>query len=236
MALRVVLADDHRLVREGLKGLLAVRGFEIVGEAGDGAEALARVRETQPDVVIMDLGMPRVGGLEATRLIKAEHPSVAVVILTASEAEADLFEAVKSGAQGYLLKSLDPDVLVERIEAAGRGEPALTPQLAARVLAEFARLAGQPRAPRAPPAPGRAASPHGPEPLTARERDVLELLVAGGSNKEIARDLVVTENTVKYHLKNILQKLHLHNRAQVVAYALRHGLARPGEPGPYPNG
>jgi DNA-binding NarL/FixJ family response regulator len=152
VALRVLLADDHRLVREGLKGFLVGRGIEVIGEAGDGREALERARELRPDLVIMDLGMPRMDGLEATRLLKAELPSVTVVILTASEAEADLFESVKSGAQGHLLKSMDPAAMVEQIEAAGRGEPALTPQLAARILAEFSRLgrAGEPSPPPSP--------------------------------------------------------------------------------------
>ena len=217
MALRVVLADDHPLMREGLKLFLRGRGVEVVGEAANGAEALAQARATRPDVVVIDLAMPELDGLAATRLIKSELPELAVVILTASEADADLFEAVKSGAQGYLLKSMEPERMVEQIEAAGRGEPALTPRLAAKILTEFARLAE-------PPA---AAEPVAPGPLTAREREVLELLVAGASNRQIATTLVVTENTVKFHLKNILQKLHLQNRAQVVAYALRHGLTPP---------
>jgi DNA-binding NarL/FixJ family response regulator len=216
--LRVVLADDHRLVREGLKQFLAGRGIEVVGEAGDGQEAVERARELHPDVLIMDLGMPRMDGLEATRLIKAEQPDVTVVILTASEADADLFESVKSGAQGYLLKSMEPEAIVEQLEAAGRGEPALTPQLAGKILTEFSRLGSQPTASES------AAAHDGATALTDREREVLELVVVGASNKQIAHELVVTENTVKYHLKNILQKLHLHNRAQVVGYALRHGL------------
>jgi DNA-binding NarL/FixJ family response regulator len=234
-----LLVDDHPLMREGLKAYLEARGIEVVGQAADGEQALALARQTRPDLVVMDLAMPGLGGLEATRLIKSEQPEVSVVILTASEAEADLFEAVKSGAQGYLLKSMEPEQLVAQIEAAGRGEPALTPQLAARILAEFARLGGQP-GPAAGPASGSSEAlpprsvaglsgtpPVGADALTARESDVLELLVAGASNRQIASALVVSENTVKFHLKNILQKLHLQNRAQVVAYALRHRLAEP---------
>jgi DNA-binding NarL/FixJ family response regulator len=234
MALRVVVADDHRLFRAGLRELLARRGIEVVGEAGDGAEAVARVRSSRPDLVLMDLQMPGVGGLEATRVLKAEFPDLPVVVLTASEEEADLFEAVKSGAQGYLLKSLEPETVLELVAAAARGEPALTPQLAAKILAEFARMGGAHPPAAAAPAPQPKAPAKATElpmePLTARERQVLELLVAGRTNKEIAQQLVVSENTVKYYLKNIFQKLHLHNRAQVVAYALRHGLARPTEP------
>ncbi|MBI3977317.1 MAG: response regulator transcription factor [Chloroflexi bacterium] len=236
--MNVVLADDHRLFREGLKALLTARGFAIVGEAGDAEEAVAVVRAARPEVVLMDLGMPHGGGLAATRRLKVELPSIPVIILTASEEEADLYEAVRSGAQGYLLKSLDPSTLVDLIHAAARGEPAMTPQLAAKILAEFARRGSAPGGPAEvapvpaasrPSAPSPTAEPagiegDGLESLTAREREVLELLVGGKQNKEIAAQLVVSENTVKYHLKNILQKLHLHNRAQVVAYVLRHGV------------
>lgn len=228
--LRVVLVDDHRLFREGMRSLLQTRGFEVVGEAGDGAEAIERVRAHRPDVVLMDLQMPTMGGLEATRLLKTEQPDLPIIILTASEDESDLFEAVKSGAQGYLLKSFDPTTVVDLIQAAARGEPALTPHLASKILSEFARQSAPQRAGEGATA---TAQPTGAEPevepLTARERDVLELLVAGASNKEIAQKLIVSENTVKYHLKNILGKLHLRNRAQVVSYALRHGLTRPPE-------
>lgn len=232
MGIRVVLVDDHRLFRAGLKELLVRRGIEVVAEAGDGAEAIARVRESRPDLLLMDLQMPGLGGLDATRLLKAEFPELPVIVLTASEEDADLFEAVRSGAQGYLLKSLEPETVVELVEASTRGEPALTPQLAAKLLAEFARVSSTARPTAHPPRPELPARATEPliEPLTAREREVLELLVAGRTNKEIAQRLVVSENTVKYHLKNILQKLHLHNRAQVVAYALGHGLTR--GPGP----
>jgi DNA-binding NarL/FixJ family response regulator len=220
MSLRVFLVDDHRLFRAGLRELLVDRGIDVVGEAQDGAEALARIPESRPDLVLLDLQMPGVGGLEATRLLKARWPELPVVILTASDEDADLFEAVKSGANGYLLKSLDPDTVVDLVRAAGRGDAALPPQLAARILGEFARVGARATTPEATVAvPGTAV-----EYLTTREHAVLELLVSGESNKEMARTLMVSENTVKFHLKNILQKLHLHTRTQVVSYALRHRL------------
>jgi len=235
VALRVVLVDDHRLIREGLKSYLTGHGVEVIGEGGDGRDGVRLARELRPDVLLMDLSMPEMDGLEATRLIKAERPEQVVVILTASEAESDLFEAVKSGAQGYVLKSVEPEQLIGLLEAAARGEAALTPALAAKILQELARTAAGPRdadpstaPPVARPGPSVPASARPAsddvEPLTAREHDVLALVVRGASNREIAEALVVTDNTVKYHLKNILQKLHLHNRAQVVAYALRHGV------------
>jgi DNA-binding NarL/FixJ family response regulator len=216
---RVVIADDHALFRDGLVSLLEARGVEIVGEAENGAQAVEMARQLRPDAVLMDLAMPIMGGLDATRLISAELPDVKVVVLTASEDDADLFEAIKSGAQGYLFKNLRADELIRLLEGVTRDEPALTPVLARKLLSEFAR-----------PSPGLKEK--SPDELTEREREVLELLVEGiTSNRELAERLVVTENTVKYHLRNILDKLHVKNRAQVVAYAVRHGLVDPREPG-----
>jgi two-component system NarL family response regulator len=168
------------------------------------------------------------GGLDATRLIKTALPEMPVVILTASERETSLFEAVKSGALGYVLKTMSPADLIQQIEAASRGESALSPELAAKVLGEFSRVSSQLDAPqRTTPVQQSVAEEAPPEPdddtdaLTARERSVLEHLIAGDSNKEIAAAIYVSENTVKYHLKNILRKLHVNNRAQVVAWAMR---------------
>jgi DNA-binding NarL/FixJ family response regulator len=220
---RVLIADDHPLFRDGLRSLLEARGIDVVGEAINGHEAVEKTRRLRPEVVLMDLDMPEVGGLAATRLISAEQPQVKVVVLTASEDDADLFEAIKSGAQGYLFKNLASDAFFGLLEGVARGEPALTPGLARKLLGEFAR----------PPAP-RATVVDGREALTEREREVLDLLVQGiTSNRELAERLVVSENTVKYHFRNILDKLHVQNRAQVVAYAVRHGLVvRPeGEAG-----
>jgi DNA-binding NarL/FixJ family response regulator len=213
--MRVVIADDHQLFRDGLRSLLEARGIEVIGEARDGREAVDQARRLNPDVVLMDLSMPHVNGLAATRLISAELPSVKVVILTASEDDADLFEAIKSGAQGYLFKNVESDEFFRLLEGVARGDPALTPGLARKLLGEFAR----------PAPPAQTTVAERPVVLTDREREVLNLLVQGvTSNRELAERLVVTENTVKYHLRNILDKLHVQNRAQVVAYAVRHGM------------
>ncbi|MDQ3444515.1 MAG: response regulator transcription factor [Chloroflexota bacterium] len=219
--MRVLIADDHALFRDGLRSLLEARGVAVVAEARDGAEAIAFARLHQPDIVLMDLRMPVMDGLAATRLMSAEQPQVRVVVLTASEDDADLFEALKSGAQGYLSKNLEAPTLFAFLDGVMRGEPALTPMLARKVLGEFAR-----ETPQAAPPPDSV--------LTERERDVLELLTGGvTSNKELAERLFVSENTVKYHLRNILDKLHLNNRAQVIAYALRHGLVGPANNPPH---
>jgi DNA-binding NarL/FixJ family response regulator len=216
--IRVLLADDHALFRRGLASLLASRDdLEVVGEAADGQEVLERARDLMPDVILMDVRMPRINGLEATRRLKEEMPYVKIVILTVSEDEEDLFAALKNGAQGYLLKNIDPDDLITCIHQVQRGEAPLAPAMATKILREFG--AGAPR--------------HGPA-LTQRERQVLELVARGDANKEIARRLQISENTVKNHLRNILEKLHLQNRMQAVMYALREGLIGPPEGAPRP--
>lgn len=213
--MRVLIADDHALFRDGLRSLLEARGVDVVAEARTGREAVALTREHHPDVVLMDLTMPELGGLDATRLISAELPEVRVVVLTASEEDSDLFEAVKGGAQGFMRKDLEAETFFTLLEGVTRGEPALTPQLARKVLQEFGRASARP-------------APKSVDTLTEREREVLELLVEGvTSNRDLAERLFVSENTVKYHLRNILDKLHVQNRAQVIAYALRHGLVDP---------
>lgn len=217
-ALRVLIADDHALFRDGLRSLLEAQGIEVIAEARNGREAIELARVHKPDVVLMDLSMPEMGGLEATRLLTAELPEIRVVVLTASEDDADLFEAVKSGAQGYLPKDLEASQLFALLAGVTRGEPALTPGLARKVLGAFAQ-ANESR----PPSRG--------DTLTERERAVLELLVAGvTSNRELAERLFVSENTIKYHLRHILDKLHVQNRAQVIAYAVRHGWIERTEP------
>lgn len=218
--MRILIADDHALFRDGLRSLLVAQGHEVVGEAKNGRDAVALARELNPDLVLMDLQMPELDGIEATRLIAAASPGMKVVILTASEEETKLFDAIKSGAQGYLLKNLEADEFFDMLDRAQRGEPALTPALAKKLLQEFAR-------------PAEVATPAAEEDaLTAREREVLELMVEGvTSNRRLAKRLGLSENTVKFHVRNILDKLRLHNRAEVVGYALRHGMVDRAGPG-----
>ncbi len=211
--MRVLLADDHALFRAGLVSLLRARGVEVVGEAADGSEAVTLARELRPDVVLMDLTMPGVGGLEATRLIKAELPEIKVVMLTVSEADEDLFEAIRSGAHGYLVKSMPSEDFFELLEALERGETPLSRGLAGKIIRYLASGGRQ----------GDEAA------LTSRELEVLRLVADGRTNRQIAQELSVSEATVKFHIGNILDKLHLQNRAQVVAFAHRHGLARADE-------
>jgi DNA-binding NarL/FixJ family response regulator len=217
MTMRILIADDHALFRESLRSLLEARDLEVVGEAGNGREAVEKAWELKPDVVLMDLAMPEVDGLTATKHLAAELPEIKVVILTASDDDENLFEAIKAGAKGYLLKDLEADEFFALLGAVGRGEPALTPALARKLLEEFARPAGR--------------KSDDPDALTAREQEVLEFMVDGvTTNRKLAKQLGISENTVKFHVRNILDKLHLHNRAQVVAYALKHRLVEPPTP------
>ncbi len=211
--MRILIADDHALFRDALKSLLEARGYEVVGEAKNGREAIELARSLRPSVVLMDLAMPELDGLAATRVICAEMPEVKVAVLTASDDDAKLFEAIKSGAQGYLLKDLEAASFFSLLEGLERGEPALTPALARKVLAELARPATSHK------------EAEDPDALTEREREVLELMVEGvTSNRRLAKQLGVSENTIKFHVRNILDKLHVHNRAQVVGFALRKGM------------
>ena len=217
--MRLVLADDHTLFRAGIASLLRAWGHEVVGEAANGLEALELVRRLRPELVLMDITMPECNGLEATRLIKAESPDTRIVIVTVSDQEEDLFEAVKSGAEGYLLKDMDEGELESTLNALENGEPALSPRLAAKILQEFARLRSE----------SSRREDERRDDLTAREREVLQLVAEGATNKEIAASLFLSEHTVNFHVKNILSKFHLRNRAQAVAYAIRTGLVSPAE-------
>jgi two-component system nitrate/nitrite response regulator NarL len=214
--LRIVLVDDHSLFRAGIASLLASRGgMEVVGEAQNGQEAVEAARNLKPDIVLMDVHMPKLDGIQATRLITAELPKVKVVMLTVSEQDKDLFEAVKNGAHGYLLKNLEPEELFDYLAGISRGEAPISRTMATRILSEFASQAAK----------SRTAEPTEPsDVLTPREREVLKLVAAGSTNKEIASALTLTENTVKNHLRNILEKLHLENRTQAAAYALKRGM------------
>jgi DNA-binding NarL/FixJ family response regulator len=211
--IRVMLVDDHALMRKGVASLLAAcPDIEVVGEAENGAEAVARVADLMPDLILMDIQMPEMDGLEATRRIKAEHPYLKIVMLTISEEERTLFDAIKAGAQGYLLKKMEPDEFLSMVRGISRGEAPISRVMASKILGEFSR---------------RVKGPQLEDPmakLSPREREVLQLLTQGNTNKEIANSLCVSENTVKNHLKNILAKLHLQNRVQAVAFAFREGI------------
>lgn len=208
--MRTVLVDDHTLFRDGVASLLLAWGHEVVGQASDGREAVQLVDETSPDVVLMDVRMPHVSGLEATAEITSRHPEVAIVMLTVSEDEADLFQAIKAGAKGYLLKNLEAPQLRSMLEGVARGEPAVTPATAARIIDEFLLT----------PRGGRQLR----QKLTDREVEVLRLVTTGQRNREIGATLGISENTVKFHLKNIVEKLHAQNRAELAARAVREGL------------
>ena len=209
--MKVMLVDDVPLIRNGIASLLRAHGHEVVAEANDGPEALGLVDESSPDLVLMDIQMPGMGGLEATRLIKARHPDTKIVMLTVSDDENDLFEAVKSGAHGYLLKDLEAPQFFEALDAIDRGEAVIPTRLAGNLLTEFRSKSQQ----------VEKTDPN--DSLSPREQEVLDLVSQGLTNKEVAGRLYISENTVKYHMKNILDKLHLQNRSQVIAWAVRRG-------------
>jgi DNA-binding NarL/FixJ family response regulator len=216
--LRLLLVDDHALFRDGLRSLLAYQDdFTVVGEAEDAESALDQVRALKPDVVLMDVELPGEDGVVATQRLKMEMPTVTVVMLTVHDDSQILFEALKAGAQGYLVKNVRSRELLEQLRGLARGEAAISRRMAARILEE---IRGQ-------------TEPLGPEEeLTAREMDVLELVAARLSNAEIAKRLAVSEHTVKNHMKSILSKLHLRNRHQAAAYGVARGwLPRPRRSG-----
>ncbi len=215
--MRVLLVDDHPLFLQSLKGLLNTSGYEVVGLAGTGIEALKQARLLRPDLILMDIDMPECDGLAATRLIKAEMPQINIVMLTISASDEHLFEAVKSGASGYLLKSQSAERFLELIAQVEHGGAALPPELAARLLTEFARQAQHVETPPVEDMP--------PE-LTARQVEILTLVAQGLTYPQVGETLHVSEPTVRYHMGEILGRLHLQNRAQVIVYAAQHGLTR----------
>jgi DNA-binding NarL/FixJ family response regulator len=207
--MRVVVADDHSLFRDGITSLLEAAGYEVVEQASNGEEALEAVRRLQPDLVLLDIVMPEMDGLEALQQIKAEVPETRVVMLTVSDADEDLFDAVRMGADGYLLKDLKADDFLEMLAGLARGEAAITRKLTTRLMGGFQNL---------------TQGTELEEQLTPRESQMLDLMGQGLSNRDIAQRLFISENTVKYHVHNVLQKLGVQNRTEAVAHAIREGI------------
>jgi two-component system NarL family response regulator len=217
--MKVLLVDDNRLMLEGLQNIFEAHGIEVVGVASDGRQSIDLARELKPDVILMDIRMPRCDGLTATRAIKAEMPDARIIILTTSTEDDDLFEAIKSGACGYLLKSIDTDELVTALDQARQGTPPFSPGLAAKLLEEFARI-GRSRE----QSPVEAVEEVSRGELKPRQIEILRLLAEGRSYKEVGTRLFLSPRTIKYHMVEIMNRLHLENRAQVLAFAGRMDL------------
>jgi len=210
-AIRVYITDDHQIVRRGVRQLLSTEvGIEVVGEASNGKEAIVDIDRLKPDIVLMDLVMPVMDGIEAIRQIKASHPSIQILVLTSFATDDKVFPAIKAGALGYLIKDTGPEELISAIRQVHKGEPTLHSSIAQKLLKEISHTSEQPVS---------------PDPLTEREVDVLKLIARGLSNQEIAETLVVSVATVYTHVSKILDKLHLASRTQAALYALREGLA-----------
>ena len=218
--IRVLIADDQALFRRGLYVVLGTEdGIEVVGEAEHGEEAVAKSEELAPDVVLMDVRMPKVNGIDAARTIRGIAPTTKILMLTVSDEEDDLYEAIKAGANGYLLKEISVEEVAEAIRAVVQGQSLISPSMASKLLTEFNTLVKKAEEKQQFPAPA----------LTSRELEVLRLVAKGMSNREIADQLYISENTVKNHVRNILEKLHLHSRMQAVMYAVREQLIDPDE-------
>ncbi len=213
--MKILLVDDHSLFLQSLKVLLSAKGYEVAGTAGNGIEALKQARLLSPDLILMDIEMPGCDGLTATRLIKAEMPQIKIVMLTVSATDENLFEAIRSGASGYLLKSQSADRFLEMVAQIERDGAALPPELAARLLKEFARQAQHLEQP----------VQETPADLSTRQLEILTMIAQGQTYAQAAEALHLSEATIRYHMGQILERLHLRNRAQVIAYAARHGLA-----------
>lgn len=214
-AIRVLIVDDHALFRRGLQMVLEGESdIDVVGEAADGHEAVELAERTTPDVVLMDVRMPRRSGIEATRAIKDTLPSARILMLTISDEEADLYEAIKAGASGYLLKEISIDEVAAAVRAVHKGQSLISPSMASKLLNEFAAMVKRQDERTQVPGPR----------LTERELEVLRLVAKGMNNRDIGAELFISENTVKNHVRNILEKLHLHSRMEAVVYAVRERL------------
>ena len=216
-SIRILLVDDHTLFRSGIKALLARQaGFDVVGEAADGAEGVKLAKQLDPDVVLLDLNMPGISGVEALTLMLQDQPKRAVVMLTVSEEADDLTAALKAGARGYLLKNIDADFLTQAVARAAAGESVMSDSMTAKLMAQFRHGAAAPVEPEEQEL----------DKLTPREREILGFLAQGKSNKEIARSLDLAESTVKIHVQNILKKLSLSSRVQAAVFAVENGVGR----------
>jgi DNA-binding NarL/FixJ family response regulator len=214
-AIRVLIVDDHALFRRGLIQVLQFEdGIEVVGEAEDGEDAVAKCEELAPDVLLMDVRMPRASGIEATRRLAETMPAMKILMLTVSDEEDDLYEAIKAGAAGYLLKEISIEEVADAVRAVMQGQTLISPSMASKLIQEFNALAKRAEEKQQVPAPK----------LTDRELEVLKLVAQGLTNREIADQLYISENTVKNHVRNILEKLHLHSRMEAVVYAVREKL------------
>jgi DNA-binding NarL/FixJ family response regulator len=213
--IRVLVVDDHALFRRGLEMVLQQEpDIEVVGEASDGAEAVERAVETTPDIVLMDVRMPKRGGIDACTAIKDAVPSTKIIMLTISDEEADLYDAIKAGAMGYLLKEISIEEVASAIRAVNGGQSLISPSMASKLLNEFASMIKRTDERQQLPTPR----------LTDREMEVLRLVAKGMNNRDIAKQLFISENTVKNHIRNILEKLQLHSRMEAVVYAVREKL------------
>lgn len=209
--IKILIVDDHAVVRKGIRALLATEtDLEVIGEAVDGEQAVALYQELKPDLLLLDLIMPKVNGIEVIKKIKGDHPQAKILVLTSFAADDQVFPAIKAGALGYLLKDTEPDDLINAIHQVYLGESSLSPTVARKVLEEVFHPAQKPLS---------------PDPLTNREVDVLQVLAKGKSNRDIAEELSISETTVRTHVSNILGKLHLASRTEAALYALKEGMA-----------
>jgi DNA-binding NarL/FixJ family response regulator len=222
--MHILLADDNHLMVEGLTNLLEAHGIEVLGSASDGLEATALAQALHPDLILMDIRMPHCNGLEATRRIKARQPELKIVMLTTSAEDDDLFESIKSGACGYLVKSMSGEAFIEALHGLEEGIPPFSPGLAAKLLGELARLSAAEMGGERKAEAGRGADSERKELLTERQSEVLRWVAAGLTYKEVGLKLALSERTVRYHMSEIMERLHLEHRSQVIAYAGKLGL------------